>query len=158
MTHGRVAALLLVAMIFAVLIGSAAEWDTPPEAVIYMEPEPGDQILAGVPVEFTAEDSYDVDFDEWHVIVWSVNGNPVSTEISFVKTFGKGNYEASLYVETVYGNDTVHKKFYVYPNDVPELEGQLLYYDPYDDATITLYSAFNDSCLKRQVSTEIKYH
>ena len=125
---------IIVALLLLLLpLCSGMEFQNPPDANLDMNPDRSDQILAGVPVEFSAEGSHDL-FDYEHIIELRIDGILVSTESSFIRAFKEGDYVVSLYVETIHGNDTVEIDFYVYPNDAPEIKGRISYYDPYDDS------------------------
>ncbi len=133
MTQRIGAAFFLVAILFMSIVASGEEFQNPPDAVMDLDPSKG--ILSGVPVELSATDSKEL-FDFEHSIEWHDNGVLISTEQTFVHTFSEGDHNVSLYVETNYGNDLVYKRFHVYENDVPEIEGQVIYYDPYKESEI----------------------
>ncbi len=130
MAREREATFLLVAMLFVVI--PAGAFQNPPEAVLDMEPEPRDRILAGVPVVLSAEYSYDV-FEFEHIIELRDNGNLISMEESVVYPFKEGDHNVSLYVKTEYGSDIVWMRFHVYRNPPPEIEGTMKYYDPFNN-------------------------
>ena len=122
--------IISIIMLLFIPLCSGMEFQNPPDAV--MELNPSTEILEGVLVEFSANDSDDLFDYEYFVIRWWINGIMVSTERSFVRSFDEGDYDVTLYVKTHHGNDSVFRHIYVDTNDVPDIEGQVIYFDPYD--------------------------
>ncbi|MFH1432017.1 MAG: hypothetical protein ABIG84_02260 [archaeon] len=123
--------------VIAIMMINIASAVPPPEAVMDLDPDPSEGILAGTPVMLSANNSLEV-FDYEHKCIWGINGEAVSTQCSFVRPFKEGDYNVSLYVETgpggSYGNDLISRDFYVYKNPAPEIEGVMKYSDPFSDS------------------------
>lgn len=126
--NGGLIPLLLVLVAMAPV--ASAEWR--PEAIIDVEPDP--PIYAGVSVTLSAE--YSARINERSNITWKVNGVPVPHKLAFIRSFDEGDTIVNLTIVNEDGKkDTVSIEFYVRPNPVPDLNGSITYYDPYEDET-----------------------
>ncbi len=128
--------IVMMMIVLSAIMTLASAGHPQPEAVMNMDPDSSQGILAGIPVTLSAGGSHDV-FDVEYKIVWTINGFVASRESTFVTVFHEGDYEVILSVETgpdgSYGNDQVSRKFHIYKNPAPDIEGLIKYYDPFND-------------------------